>query len=136
MVLVLAGLLHFVSLVCVVFWLHPLTRDRVPSGGIASFGPLLVKSFGFDSFQAILFNAPFGLVQLVATLGSAHMAIKYSARGAVIAVLSLAPILGCIIMMSTPRAPEYRSRLLFGYYLISVYPGMSESSLQPFSRHH
>ncbi|KAH7361857.1 major facilitator superfamily domain-containing protein [Plectosphaerella cucumerina] len=106
------------------FWFSLVFCISVPSGGIASFGPLLVKSFGFDSFQAILFNAPFGLVQLVATLGSAHLAMKYSARGAVIALLSLAPILGCIVMMSTPRAPEYRSKLLFGYYLISVYPGM------------
>lgn len=108
----------------------------VPSGGIASFGPLLVKSFGFDSFQAILFNAPFGIVQLIATLGSAHMAVKYSARGAVIALLSLAPILGCIIMMTTPHAPEYRSKLLFGYYLISVYPGMSELTDRPCVGHH
>lgn len=100
----------------------------MPSGGVGSFGPLLVKSFGFDSFSAILFNAPFGVVQLISTIGGALLAIKYSARGPVIAGLTIAPIFGCIIMMSTPHAPENKARLLFGYYLISVYPGMSESN--------
>lgn len=105
-----------------------LTEFSIPSGGVSSFGPLLVKSFGFDSFQAILFNAPFGVVQLISTIGGALIAIKYSARGAVIAGLCVPPIMGCLIMLSTPRDPEHRTKLLTGYYLISVYPGMSRSA--------
>ncbi|KAM0545970.1 hypothetical protein ACHAPJ_011082 [Fusarium lateritium] len=50
-------------------WFALIFSISVPSGGVGSFGPLLIKSFGFDSFQAILFNAPFGIVQLFSTVG-------------------------------------------------------------------
>ncbi|KFA69925.1 hypothetical protein S40285_03902 [Stachybotrys chlorohalonatus IBT 40285] len=96
----------------------------VPSGGVTTFGPLLVKSFGFDSFHAILFNAPYGAVQLISTVGGAFIAMKYHMKGPVIAALALAPITGCIIMLSTPHTPDQRVALLFGYYMISFYPGI------------
>ena len=48
-----------------------LTSDSVPSGGISTFGPLIIESFGFDKFTTILFNIPFGAVQMIATLGGA-----------------------------------------------------------------
>lgn len=37
-------------------WFSLLTAVSIPSGGITTFGPLIVRSFGFSSFQAILFN--------------------------------------------------------------------------------
>lgn len=103
----------------------------VPSGGVTTFGPLLVKSFGFDSFHAILFNAPYGAVQLISTVGGAFIAMKYHMKGPVIAALALAPITGCIIMLSTPHTPDQRVALLFGYYMISFYPGISMSLTLP-----
>ena len=42
----------------------------VPSGGVSTFGPLIIKAFGFTSFETILFNIPFGAVQLVATVSA------------------------------------------------------------------
>lgn len=39
-----------------------ITLLRIPSGGIGTFGPLIVQSFGFDKFKTILFNIPFGAV--------------------------------------------------------------------------
>lgn len=102
--------------------------NRVPSGGVSTFGPLIVQSFGFDSFSTILFNAPFGIVQLVSTVGGAFVAMKYHKKGPVIAVLSIAPIIGCAVLLATPHNPEHRASLLGGYYPISVYPGISMSS--------
>ncbi|KAH6972906.1 major facilitator superfamily domain-containing protein [Ilyonectria sp. MPI-CAGE-AT-0026] len=96
----------------------------VPSGGVASFGPLLVKSFGFDSFHAILFNAPFGIVQLISTVGGSYMATKYHKKGPVIAFLTIFPIIGCMIMLATPHTPDTKATLLCGYYMISVFPGI------------
>lgn len=101
---------------------------RVPSGGVGSFGPLLIKSFGFDSFQAILFNAPFGVVQFISTVGGSYVATKYHKKGPVIAFLAMFPIVGCMIMLSTPHTPDGRNTLLGGYYMISVFPGISPSS--------
>lgn len=42
-------------------WTALLTVVSIPSGGISTFGPLIVKSFGFDSFTTILFNMPVSL---------------------------------------------------------------------------
>ncbi|KAH6885181.1 major facilitator superfamily domain-containing protein [Thelonectria olida] len=105
-------------------WFALIFSISVPSGGVASFGPLLVKSFGFDSFHAILFNAPFGIVQLVSTIGGSFVATKYHKKGPVIAFLALFPIMGCMIMLSTPHTPDHRASSLFGYYMISVFPGI------------
>ncbi|KAF4463623.1 allantoate transporter [Fusarium albosuccineum] len=105
-------------------WFSLIFSISVPSGGIASFGPLLVKSFGFDSSNAILFNAPFGIVQLISTVGGSYVATKYHKKGPVIAFLTCFPIIGCMIMLSTPHTPGSRATLLFGYYMISVFPGI------------
>ncbi|KAM0327015.1 hypothetical protein ACHAQA_006138 [Verticillium albo-atrum] len=105
-------------------WFGLIFSISVPSGGVASFGPLIIESFGFDPFTAILFNAPFGAVQLVSTVGGALVAQRYRQKGPVIAALCVAPILGCYVLMTTPRTPDRKATLLFGYYLISVYPGM------------
>ncbi|KAH7323052.1 major facilitator superfamily domain-containing protein [Stachybotrys elegans] len=105
-------------------WFALIFCISVPSGGVTTFGPLLVKSFGFDSFHAILFNSPFGLVQLFSTVGGAFIAMKYHKKGPVIAGLATAPIIGCLVMLATPRTPDRKAPLLFGYYMISVYPGI------------
>ncbi|UKZ72505.1 hypothetical protein TrVFT333_000135 [Trichoderma virens FT-333] len=66
-------------------WFCLMLTISIPSGGISTFGPLIIQSFGFSSFTTILFNIPFGAVQMISTLGV----------------------------------------LLVGYYIISVYPGIS-----------
>lgn len=109
------------------FWFALLFSISIPSGGISTFGPLIVKTFGFDQFQTILFNIPFGFVQLVATVGGAFIAQKIKMKGPVIAVLCLPPIAGCVMLMVLPRDASERAALLVGYYLISVYPGISTS---------
>lgn len=67
-----------------------LTRNSIPSGGIFTFGPLIIESFGFDPFTTILFNIPFGAVQMVATLGGAWLSNRLSAKSPVLILLSSA----------------------------------------------
>lgn len=38
-------------------------HSRISSGGITTFGSLIVKSFGYSSFETILFNIPFGALR-------------------------------------------------------------------------
>jgi hypothetical protein len=45
---------------------------RVPGGGVSTFEPLIVENFGFDEFQTILLNMPFGAVPLIATMAGAY----------------------------------------------------------------
>jgi hypothetical protein len=97
----------------------------IPSGGISTFGPLIVKSFGFDSFATILFNIPFGFVQLCATLGSAWVSTRFKVKGPVIVGLCIPPIVGCVMLLALPHDASHKAALLVGYYLISVYPGIT-----------
>ncbi|KAI2627854.1 MFS general substrate transporter [Hypoxylon sp. NC1633] len=107
------------------FWFALLFSISIPSGGISTFGPLIIRTFGFDQFQTILFNIPFGFVQLVATVGGAFLAQRIKMKGPVIALLCLPPIAGCVMLMVLPRDASHRAALLVGYYLISVYPGIT-----------
>jgi len=106
-------------------WFLLLTVISIPSGGISTFGPLIIKSFGFNQFTTILFNMPFGACQIIATIGGAALATKYKCKSAVIALLCIPPIVGIIMLMVLTHNKANRAPLLVGYYLISFYPGIS-----------
>lgn len=106
-------------------WFSMLTAVSIPSGGISTFGPLIVKAFGFDSFTTILFNMPFGAVQLTATIGSAIAATHFKMKSLMLALLCIPPIIGISILLSIPYEPGNRGVLLFAYYITSVYPAIS-----------
>ncbi|KAL4972254.1 major facilitator superfamily domain-containing protein [Aspergillus desertorum] len=107
------------------FWFALMFSISIPSGGITTFGPLIIKSFGFDQLKTMLFNMPFGAIQLVATLGGAWLATRYKTKGAVIALLCLPAIAGCVMLLQIPRGDAHKGPLLAGYYIISVYPGIT-----------
>lgn len=106
-------------------WVALLTAVSIPSGGISTFGPLIVESFGFDSFTTILFNMPFGAVQVFATLGSAWAATHYKAKSPILALLCLPPIAGLVMMLNIRYDKSNRGALLAAYYLTSFYPAIS-----------
>ncbi|VUC31124.1 unnamed protein product [Clonostachys rosea] len=106
-------------------WFSLMFLISIPSGGISTFGPLIIESFGFDSFTTILFNIPFGAVQMIATLGGAFLADKIRMKSPVLLLLCLPPVAGCAILMAVGRSPSDRAVLLTGYYIVSFYPGIS-----------
>ncbi|XWW92690.1 hypothetical protein V2A60_000615 [Cordyceps javanica] len=106
-------------------WFFLMLVISIPSGGISTFGPLIIESFGFDKFTTILFNMPFGAVQMIATLGGAGLSNRIGMKSIVLLLLCLPPIAGCVILLVVGRAPSSRAVLLVGYYIISVYPGIS-----------
>lgn len=109
------------------FWFCIIFAISIPSGGISTFGPLIIKTFGFNNFQTILFNIPFGAVQMISTIGGAFLAQKIKMKGPVIALLCLPPVAGCAMLLVLPHEASKQAPLLVGYYLISVYPGISTS---------
>ncbi|KAH6853130.1 allantoate permease [Chaetomium sp. MPI-CAGE-AT-0009] len=106
-------------------WFFIMFIISIPSGGISTFGPLIIESFGFDRFTTILFNIPFGAVQMIATLGGAWLSDRIKMKAPVLILLCLGPIAGCSILLAVGRAASDRAVLLFGYYIISLYPGIS-----------
>ena len=125
------------------FWFALMFAISLPSGGISTFGPLIIEAFGFDEFKTILFNIPFGAVQLIATLGGAWLATVLKMKGPVLILLCLPSIAGCVMLLRIARDAAHRGPLLAGYYIvrhhihkqregdlansiqISVYPGIS-----------
>lgn len=89
----------------------------IASGGISSFGSLIVKDFGYTNFEAILFNIPFGAIQIVSILGSSWGAARFKRKGLAIVLVSILPAVGTVLMLTVPR--KHKGVLLFGYYLVS-----------------
>lgn len=89
-----------------------------PQGGISNFGNLIIRDFGYDAFTTILFNIPYGVLQVIAIVGAAALATKWKHTGYVITIASVFPTVGTIILLTVPRSQK--GVLLFGYYLISV----------------
>ncbi|KAK0610789.1 major facilitator superfamily domain-containing protein [Immersiella caudata] len=87
------------------------------SGGISTFGSLIVRDFGYTNFEAILFNIPFGVIQVLVIIGSGWLATRFQRKGLVIAGVSILPSIGTILMLTVPR--RHKGALLFGYYLVS-----------------
>ncbi|KAL4810625.1 major facilitator superfamily domain-containing protein [Aspergillus unguis] len=107
------------------FWFALMFSISIPSGGITTFGPLIIQSFGFDQLKTMLFNMPFGAIQLIATLGGAWLATKYKTKGGVVTLLCLPAIAGCVMLLQIPHTDANKGPLLAGYYIISVYPGIT-----------
>lgn len=93
--------------------------SSIPSGGIGTFGPLIIQSFGFDKFKTILFNIPFGVVNIIAILGGGWLATHIKSKGVVIAILALPCILGASLLLGLKRGPGSKGPLLFAYYCTS-----------------
>lgn len=89
----------------------------IASGGISTFGNLIIKDFGYSKFEAILFNIPFGVIQIVVILGSSWGATRFKRKGLAISLVAILPTIGTIMMLTVPR--KHKGVLLFGYYLVS-----------------
>jgi len=68
---------------------------------------------------------PFGVVQIIATIGGAWLATYLKKKSPVLILLCIPPIAGIVIMMVVGRENQHRGVLLLGYYLTSFYPGIS-----------
>ncbi|KAE8384753.1 major facilitator superfamily domain-containing protein [Aspergillus alliaceus] len=98
-------------------WFFLIVAISIPSGGISTFGNLIIKSFGYGSFETILFNIPFGVIQVVAILGGGWLATRFQRKGLVIVGFALIAAVGTLLMIVVPR--KQKGVLLFGYYLVS-----------------
>ncbi|KAL6238469.1 hypothetical protein BDW75DRAFT_227903 [Aspergillus navahoensis] len=104
-------------------WFLLIIAISIPSGGISTFGSLIITSFGYTKFTAILFNLPFGAIQIVVILLGGWLATKFRTKGLVIAGIAMIAAVGTILLLTVPR--EQKGVLLFGYYLVSCLAGIT-----------
>ncbi|KAG8789541.1 hypothetical protein FRC12_013390 [Ceratobasidium sp. 428] len=105
-------------------WMIMQFACALPSGGISTFGPLIIKGFGFNQFYTILFNIPFGALQVIVTLGSATIATKIKLKWPVLFFLTLPPIAGASALYMLGREVSLRGELLGCYYVLSFFTGI------------
>jgi MFS family permease len=84
-----------------------------------------VQSFGFNQFRTILFNIPFGLVNILAIILGGWLATRIKSKGIVIALLALPCIIGASILLALSRGPNSKGPLLAAYYLTSFLAGIT-----------
>ncbi|QRW07496.1 major facilitator superfamily transporter [Ceratobasidium sp. AG-Ba] len=101
----------------------------LPSGGISTFGPLIIRGFGFNQFHTILLNIPFGAMQVIVTLGSATIATKLKLKWPVLFLLTLPPIAGASALYMLGREASLANKLLGCYYVLSRVPLVLSMSL-------
>ncbi|KAF8603639.1 MFS general substrate transporter [Ceratobasidium sp. AG-I] len=89
----------------------------LPSGGISTFGPLIIKGFGFN-------QVPFGAFQVIITLGSAAVATKLKLKWPVVLFLTIPPIAGASALYVLGREPELRNKLLECLCILSFFTGI------------
>ncbi|KAJ5721242.1 major facilitator superfamily domain-containing protein [Penicillium malachiteum] len=99
-------------------WSFLVLSISIPSGGISSFGNLIIESFGYTNFESILFNLPLGAIQIIAIVGGGWLATRFKMKGMIIALFAALSTIGTILMLVIPRSNK--GVLLFGYYMVST----------------
>ncbi|KAJ7709792.1 MFS transporter [Mycena rosella] len=106
-------------------WFSMIFLIAIPSGGISTFGPLIINSFGYNQLNTILLQMPFGAVQVLATLLGGFAATHWKLKAPVLVALSLPPIAGAAALLTIPRGATHKGALLGAYYIVSFYPAIS-----------
>ncbi|WWC96612.1 hypothetical protein V866_003482 [Kwoniella sp. B9012] len=95
------------------------------SGGITTFGPLILQGFGLSTFDTILYNMIPGAIGIVSNILSA-LAVTYTKRKfPVLLVASAFPLAAAAALFALPRGAEHKSKLLGVYFILQVYQCIS-----------
>jgi len=91
-----------------------------------TFGPTLIKGFGFNKYDSTLLNIPFGALQAVAILMGSYAAYRWKVKSVMLIILALFGLAGSIMLYMANRM-EVLSRplALFGYYVLACMFGTS-----------
>jgi len=82
-----------------------------------TFGPLILKGFGFNKYITSLLNMPFGAVQFIIILLASFAAQKAKLKAPVLLILVIPVIAGVAMLYALPR--NNQAGLLGGYYLLA-----------------
>ncbi|KAJ9646726.1 hypothetical protein H2204_000418 [Knufia peltigerae] len=99
--------------------------NEIINGGIANFGPLIVKGFsGGNPLLTTAYGIPFGAWVTVFFLTGPFLATKFkNVRWIVMAVYNLPTIVAACLLWKLPRHGERNPGLLMAYYISPAYVG-------------
>lgn len=82
------------------------------------FGPLIIRGFGFDKYQTLLLNMPFGAVQTTVILLGCFAANRMKLKGVVLCCFMLPVVVGTGMLYGFGRETSDRPALLVAYYIV------------------
>ncbi|OBT57836.1 hypothetical protein VE04_01960 [Pseudogymnoascus sp. 24MN13] len=98
-------------------WLVLAMLPNLGSALTSVFGPLIITGFGFDKFQTLLLNIPFGAVQTLVIIASCWVANKAKLKGVILLGFMLPVVVGTGMLYGLNRNASDRPALLVAYYL-------------------
>ncbi|KAF4121421.1 Major Facilitator Superfamily [Geosmithia morbida] len=94
--------------------------DDIPAGGVASFGSIVVKGFGYSTLYSTLLLVPLGVIQAICIIFGGFMTSKFkNIRTWLIAGCQIPALIGAVLLYTLPR--ENQRGLLGSYYIVQTH---------------
>jgi predicted MFS family arabinose efflux permease len=107
----------FASLICI---------PNIGAHVANTFGPTLIKGFGFNKYDSTLLNIPFGALQAVAIIMGSYAAYRFKIKSAMLIILTLLGLAGAVMLyVANSREVLNRPLALTGYYFLAFMFGTS-----------
>lgn len=93
---------------------------NVPSGGVASFGNIVIKGFGYSAINTTLLQMPLGVIQgITIIVGGAVCSRFNNCRWIVMAVTQIPSLIGAVLLYTLPSSNK--GGRLGSYYIIQTH---------------
>lgn len=103
-------------------WLYCLVvfLAAIPSGGVASFGNIVIKGFGFSSLNTTLLTIPLGAVQTISILTAGWLNSRFkNIRSLASSISQIPPLIGAVLLMTLSE--DKNVGRLIAYYIIQTH---------------
>lgn len=84
-----------------------------------TFGPLILKSFGFDTYKTTLLNIPFGALQCIVVLSAAWVTVRTRWKSLALGFMLVFILVGLVLLYNLPRDKSHIPGLLLAYYFLA-----------------
>lgn len=100
-------------------WMILALLNAIPAAGMIIFGPLILRGFGFDRFNVMLVNIPFGVLQILWVFLAVWASERFNVKSIIILIGLIPSIVGTVLLLQTGRQPGDQPTLLVAFYLLS-----------------
>ncbi|KAF9872037.1 major facilitator superfamily transporter [Colletotrichum karsti] len=106
----------------------------LPSGGLGAFANIIIKSFGYTTWQTQLLQSVTGILQIITMVTAAWIDRRY--KQTIFAMMAaVAPtIAGTVVLITVPFEPSKKVGLLLAYYIMISFWACSGLALSLVSR--
>jgi hypothetical protein len=90
----------------------------LPSGGLGAFANIIIKSFGFTTWQTQLLQMVSGVIQIITMLSAVWVDKRFHQTILAMMASVVPTIAGTIVLLTVPFEVNKRVGLLFAYYIM------------------